>query len=173
MESTDAGSTTHSMLPRYEDGGGVCRSPVKRRSGEALLVAEAGSTIREEKIIADESAFECDGFPIEYEAFRKKVIGEISRLAKIVVEIQSSQESSAAKYQNRISELERRNKQLEREMELCSSRIDVISERKPQFRKQNSGLTKSCIKKVEGNGSDQCTQSHNFSRTILVNTSKA
>jgi len=170
-ESTDAGSTkchTKLMLPRHEDGGGVCRSPVQRRSGEALPVAEAGSTIREEENIADESAFKCDGFPIEYESFRKKVIGEISRLVKMVAEIRSSQQSSTAKYQNRISELEKRNKELEREMSFCSSHIKVISERKPQFRKQNSG---SFIKNAGENGSYQCTQSHHFPR-VMANTSK-
>lgn len=51
--------------------------------------------------------------------------------------LKSAQKKRNLKNEKRISELEKQNSKLKGEMELCSSRIEVMEDRHPKFVKQN------------------------------------
>lgn len=139
-EKKDAGSTQCVTVPKKIESFGSKKSlTVDRRLQDKLMVKDANSTTCDGEILADRSSF-CEEFPIEYQAFREKTIKELSSLAKMLTELQSSKDTCAQ--EKRIAELERRNRDMEREIAKCFSHIDMISERQSKFKKQYSGITR-------------------------------
>lgn len=102
-------------------------------------------SIVSEQVVSNECSPQCDVSQLRW----KETTDSIRQLKKQIADLKVSQEAIHLKYGKRINELDKNNRNLKKELALCSSRIEFMADRHPKFVKQHDRLRRTWAKSVD------------------------
>jgi len=173
MYSVDAPSVKTSLTERSDSA--QSSSGARAVHPKLPIVAAEDLPMSSQQFIHSESSPQQDVSRQEWKAFRDEAAESIRKLTKQIADLKSVQEANMLKCERRISELEKQNRELKSELALCSSRIEVMADRRPKFVKQydrlRKPLTRSMGSRQENEANDETNLSRSFSGTMRPNSS--
>jgi len=170
--SADQSSDQTQLKDRYHSP--QCSTGAKQAHPKPRAVVSEDIPPWSEQLIHNQSSPEQDVPGSQWEAFQDEARESIRQLTKQIADLKSTQESNMLKCEKRVNELEKQNRELLSELALCSSRIEVIADRRPKFVKQHDWnrrpLARSLGTRQEKEASDESNPLHRSPRTMRADS---